>query len=256
MSIALTILGSGTSHGIPMIGCDCDVCMSDDPRDQRTRCSVIFHVDDKNVLIDTAPELRLQCLACNIRDVHAVCYTHHHADHVTGLDDLRRFNWLLGGPLPVYASRETIAHLTRMFTYAFAENRDYPSAIPTLHAHEISGPFEFCGRTITPIRYLHGKLPVLGFRIGRIAYLPDCSEIPEESLRHLHGLDVLVLDALRRRPHPTHFNLEQAIAMAEKIDADRTFFTHIAHELGHEATNRELPAGMQLAFDGLVIEES
>lgn len=237
-----------------MIACDCDVCLSDNPRDQRTRCSAVFHFNGHNMLIDTSPELRIQCLACNITQVHAVCFTHHHADHVTGLDDLRRFNWLLGGPLPVYASRHTLDALARMFTYAFAENRDYPSAIPTLQAREIHGPFELFGTTVTPIPYFHGKLPVLGFRVGGIAYITDCNNIPDESMRLLNDLDVLVLDALRRRPHPTHFNLEQAIAMAQQIDANRTFFTHIAHELGHDATNRELPSGMELAYDGLVLE--
>ena len=253
MAVALTILGSGTSHGIPMIGCDCAVCRSDDPRDRRTRCSVVFSFNSHNVLVDTSPELRLQCLACDVRLVHAVLYTHHHADHVVGLDDLRRFNWLLGGPLPVYANEATLAHLRRMFAYAFDEDRTYPSAIPTLTPHEITGPFELFGQRVIPIPYFHGRLPVFGFRVGNIAYVPDCSEIPRESWPLLRDLDVLVLDALRRRPHPTHFNLEQALVVAEKISAARTFFTHIAHELGHAETEADLPATMKLAYDGLVL---
>ena len=252
-SVRLTILGSGTSHGVPMIGCDCAVCTSQDPRDRRTRCSAVFSIGDRNLLIDTSPELRLQCVACNVKLVHAVLYTHHHADHVVGLDDLRRFNWLLDGPLPIYGNSSTLATLQRMFDYAFVAPQDYPSAIPILQPKVVEGPFELFGFRVTPIPYFHGPLPVLGYRVGGMAYVPDCNRIPPASIELLRGLDVLVLDALRRRRHPTHFNLEEAIAAAKEIGARRTFFTHIAHELEHAATERELPAGMALAFDGLVL---
>lgn len=253
--VRLVILGSGTSHGVPMIACDCPVCTSADPRDRRTRASAVFEFDGRRVLIDTGPELRLQCLACDIRSIDAILYTHHHADHVVGLDDVRRFNWIAGGPLPVHASAPTLARLQRMFEYAFVDDPQYPSAKPTLVPIEITGPFELFGREVIPIPYQHGPLPVLGFRIGRIAYCPDCNEIPAESRRLLRDLDVLVLNALRRRPHPTHFTLAEAVDEAGRIGAERTYFTHMAHELRHAETNAELPAGMELAYDGLVCEE-
>ena len=254
MPLKLTILGSGTSHGVPMIGCDCAVCTSDDPRDKRTRPSAIFTFDNRGVLIDTSPELRLQCLAADVRRVDTVLFTHFHADHVTGLDDVRRFNWLMGGPLDVHADAQTLERLKTMFAYAFTNDDDYPSAKPELRGVRIDGPFDLFGRKIIPIRYMHGPLGVLGFRVGDIAYCPDCSYIPDESLALLRDLDVLVLDALRRRPHPTHFNLEQAVEQARRIGAGRTYFTHLAHELPHARTNAELPDGMELAYDGLVCE--
>ncbi len=257
----LTILGSGTSHGIPMIACDCAVCASADPRDKRSRTSAVFSYPDaaqpatmRHVLIDTSPELRLQCLACNVRHVDAILFTHAHADHVAGLDDVRRFTGFRGPALPVYGSAATLGRVRQMFDYAFMDDPEYPSAKPNLRPVEVTGPFELFGRTVVPIPYAHGATQVLGYRIGAAAYCPDCSGIPEQSLALLTGLDVLVLDALRRRPHPTHFNLEQAVAAARRIAARRTYFTHIAHELGHAATNAELPAGMELAYDGLVCE--
>lgn len=252
MPLRITILGSGTSHGVPMIGCACPVCTSADSRDRRTRTSALFSFEGHHVLVDTSPELRLQCLANDVLRVDAVLITHAHADHIVGLDDLRRFNSLRGGPLEVYADEATLDRLRRMFAYAFQDQPDYPSAKPELLPRTISGPFELFGRQVVPIRYQHGPMPVLGFRIDGIAYCPDCSFMPDESRALLRGLDVLILDGLRRRPHPTHFNLEQAVVEARRIGARRTYFTHIAHELGHAATNAELPAGMELAYDGLV----
>jgi phosphoribosyl 1,2-cyclic phosphate phosphodiesterase len=254
MSVKLTILGSGTSHGVPMIGCDCPVCTSADARDRRTRPSAVFSYNNCNLLIDTSPELRLQCLACGITRVDAVLYTHHHADHLVGLDDIRRFNWLQKGPIPVYANEKTLENVRRVFAYAFIDDPTYPSAKPQLETHAVEGPLELFGREVIPIPYLHGPLPVLGFRVGNIAYCPDCNFIPEESRRLLRGLDVLVLDALRRRPHPTHFTIEQAVEEARRIGAARTYFTHIAHELKHAETESELPPGMFMAYDGLVCE--
>ncbi len=246
-------LGTGTSHGIPMIACDCPVCTSADPHDRRTRCSIVMDFGERAVLVDTSPELRLQCVANGIRRIDAVLFTHHHADHVTGLDDLRRFNHLLGGPMPCYAMPATLAALHRMFPYVFDDDPSYPSHKPRLHPMPIEGdqPFELFGRRITPIRLMHGKTPVLGFRVGAFAYCTDCNHIPDDSLRQLTGLEVLILDGLRRKPHPTHFNLEQAVDMAGRIGAGQTYFTHIAHELAHAETNASLPANMALAHDGL-----
>lgn len=254
MSLRLTILGSGTSHGIPMIACDCPVCTSPDPHDRRTRTSALFSFDDRHVLIDTPPELRLQCVACNVRRIDAVLITHAHADHIAGLDDLRRFNYVLHDVLDVYGNDATLDRLERMFAYAFRERPYHNSAIPHLRARRLTGPVELFGRTITPIPYAHGTTEVYGYRVGDMAYCPDCSGIPDASRALLAGLEVLVLDGLRHTPHPTHFNLEQAIAEAQRIGARRTYFTHIAHELQHATVNAELPDGMQLAYDGLVLE--
>ncbi|MCK6455565.1 MAG: MBL fold metallo-hydrolase [Phycisphaerae bacterium] len=252
--IQVTVLGSGTSHGVPMIACDCAVCTSPDPRDRRTRPSVHVAFDGHAVLIDTAPELRLQCLASGIRRCDAVLYTHHHIDHIAGLDDLRRFNWIQDSTIPCFGSADTLARLREMFRYVFDNDPEYPSHKPQLDLRQIDGPFTLFGRTITPIPLFHGPLPVLGFRMGRFAYCTDVSRIPENSWPLLVDLDVLILDALRRRPHPTHFNLEQAVAAATRIGAKRTYFTHIAHELGQAETDAALPAGMQLAYDRLVVE--
>ncbi len=253
--LKVIVLGSGTSHGVPMIACDCAVCTSRDPRDKRTRPGIALQFDERTILVDTSPELRLQCLANDIRRVDAVLYTHHHIDHIAGLDDLRRFNWLQQAVLPCFGQAATLERLRTMFAYVFDGAEDYPSAKPRLTLHEI-GPgatLDLFGRTIVPILLLHGRLPVLGFRIGRFAYCTDVSEIPNESWSLLKDLDVLILDALRTRPHPTHFNLEQAVEHAHRIGARQTYFTHIAHELGHEETNAKLPAGMALTHDGLCI---
>jgi phosphoribosyl 1,2-cyclic phosphate phosphodiesterase len=320
--LTITVLGSGTSHGIPMIACDCPVCTSPDPRDKRTRASVAIRIDETTdrddaapraelaertnelfgqgrglfgaptILIDTSPELRLQCLANGIRRVDAVLYTHHHIDHIAGLDDLRHFTDFHKSIIPCFGQTATTVRLRAVFAYAFEEDPDYPSTKPHLTLHEVSGSFELPLETspprrpmsgaadkrlpnkqvesairnpiparrdsirITPIPLLHGHLPILGFRIGDFAYCTDASEIPAGSWRLLEGLDVLVLNALRRRRHPTHFNLEQAVEHAVRIAAKRTYFTHIAHELFHETTNRGLPEGMALAHDGLVIRST
>ncbi len=253
-AITVRVLGSGTSHGVPMIACDCAVCTSPDPHDKRSRTSITIEYDETTLLVDTAPELRLQCVANNVRRVDAVLYTHLHIDHMAGLDDLRRFNWLQDQHIPCYGQADTLDRMRCMFPYIFAPNYEYPSAIPQLTLHEIDGPIEIGGRMIQPVPLLHGELPVLGFRVGRFAYCTDVSKIPDDSWPLLADLDVLILDGLRKRPHPTHFNIDQAVEQAAKIGAQRTYFTHIAHELPHAETNRGLPKGMALAFDTQVIE--
>jgi phosphoribosyl 1,2-cyclic phosphate phosphodiesterase len=221
------------------------------------RPSVVIRYDGMNVLVDTSPELRLQAVACGIERVEAVVYTHAHADHVMGLDDVRRFNALRGGPLDVWADEPTHKQLTRCFAYAFVEpdpvsNLFRPHLIRrTVHRGK---PFEVAGRAWTPIPLLHGDMPVLGFRVGDVAYCTDVSKIPDESYELLEGLDVLVLDALQKKKHTTHFSLEEAVREAERIGAKRTFFTHIAHGLSHAGTNAELPANLRLAYDGLVVD--
>ena len=250
----IIMLGTGTSHGIPMIGCDCDVCRSSDPRDRRTRSSIVVETAGHSFLIDTTPELRLQCIACDVCRVDAVLFTHFHADHVAGLDDLRRFNDLQKSPIPCYADAPTSAMLKQMFGYAFEDRPDYPSVKPRLCLETITETLTILGVSVQPIPLMHGDLPVFGFRFGRFAYCTDVNFIPESSFHLLRDLDVLVLDGLRRRPHPTHFNLTEAVQTAQRIGAKQTWFTHIAHELGHEVTNARLPAGMALACDGQVIE--
>lgn len=253
-SIEAIILGSGTSHGVPMIGCDCAVCTSNDPRDKRTRPSIFVRTGGQCILVDTAPELRLQCITNRIHRVDAVLFTHHHADHVTGLDDLRRFNWIMRRPVPLYGTERTLTNLKRMFLYAFETAADSPHSRPQIELHTIDTQrFSIGHETIIPIPLMHGPMPVLGFRFGNFAYCTDCSYIPETSLGLLQNLDALVLDALRRTPHPAHFHLDQAVEAARKIGARETYFTHIAHQLGHEETTQELPDGMALAYDGLRI---
>jgi phosphoribosyl 1,2-cyclic phosphate phosphodiesterase len=251
-SIELLFLGTGTSTGVPMIGCHCPVCDSTDPRDKRTRPSVVISYEGLRVLVDVTPELRVQCVGQHVDSIDAVVLTHAHADHVMGMDDLRRFNAIKNGPLDVWGDEPTHAAVTRCFGYAFAEP-DPASKLfrPRLVRRMIEGPFEIGPMRWTPIRLFHGQMPVLGFRVGRLAYCTDVNRIPEESYPLLEGLDVLVLDALTHKPHATHFSLDEAVAQTARIKAGRTYFTHIAHSLGHAETNAQLPPGVELAYDGL-----
>lgn len=253
--VRVTFLGTGTSHGVPMIGCRCAVCRSTDPHDRRSRPSIHLAVPDgPSILIDTATDLRAQALANDITRVDAVMFTHAHADHVMGLDEVRRFNVLSGRRIPMYADARTADELRRIFAYAFDPPAFRGGGIPEVSLEPIDGPFTVQGVAVTPVPLLHGPLPVLGFRVGAFAYLTDCNAIPESSYALLDGLDVLVLDALRHKPHPTHFSLSEAVAVAGRIGATQTYFTHICHDLGHAVTNATLPAGMALAHDGQVVE--
>ncbi len=256
--IELLFLGTGTSAGVPMIGCHCAVCTSRDAHDKRNRASVVISYGNSaggglptRVLVDTTPELRLQCVANDVHRVDAVVFTHAHADHIMGLDDCRRFNAVRGGPLDVWADARTHGMLRRCFGYAFQEpDAEQKVFRPHLVPRTIDGPFAIAGARWTPVPLMHGDLPVLGFRVGRLAYCTDVSRIPESSYALLEGLDVLVLDALQRKRHTTHFSLEEAVDEAKKIGARRTLFTHIAHGLSHAETNAELPDDIRLAFDG------
>ena len=249
------ILGSGTSHGVPMIGCTCPVCTSTDPRDKRTRCSVVVRYAQQQLMVDTATEMRLQCIACGIDRVDGILFTHHHADHVSGLDDLRRFNWLTGEVVRCYGTARTLCGLRKMFRYAFEDDPHSLHTRPALETVTIEhDPFMIGGARIVPLPLIHGNMEVLGYRFGDFAYCTDCNDIPLATLARMEGLDVLVMDAVRRRPHPAHFNIEQGIAMAQRIGARRTYFTHIAHSLLHAEVEQELPEGISLAYDGLRLE--
>ncbi len=251
--LRLTVLGSGTSMGVPTLGCGCRVCRSTDPRDNRTRPSVLLSVSGQNVVIDTSPDFRQQGLRAGVRRLDAVIYTHGHADHILGLDDIRPFNLKQRELLPVYASRETLVILMRTFSYIFAEGSTQ-STIPGVDLHEINGPFEVMGLKVAPVPAWHGEMAVLGFRFGRAAYLTDFSRVPETSLPLLEGLDDLILDALRDTPHPMHSTVEQSLELARKLKPKRTWFTHISHDLPHEETNARLPQNVRLAYDGLSFE--
>jgi len=249
----ITFLGTGTSVGVPVPTCTCDVCRSTDTRDRRLRPSALLQWDGHGVVIDTSTDFRAQALRHEIARVDAVLFTHAHADHILGLDDLRLYNWRQGAPVPVYGNRETLDALGRTFWYVF-ERENNQSTPPEILSTPVNGPFPLLGREILPVPVFHGRMPILGYRVGSFAYLTDVSEIPESSLDLLHGLDVLVLNALRHTPHPTHFNLEAAVEQAGRIGAGKTYLTHMSHEIGHAAVAPRLPSNVELAYDGLTIE--
>jgi phosphoribosyl 1,2-cyclic phosphate phosphodiesterase len=252
-SLQLTILGSGTSMGVPTLGCRCEVCESSDPRDKRTRPSVLLSYAGRNVVIDTAPDFREQAMRERIDRLDAVIYTHPHADHILGLDDIRPYNLKQGGVVPVYASAETQKTLRRQFAYIF-DDAPTESSLPGVEMHTIDGPFDVFGLTFTPILANHGKQPVLGYRFGAAAYLTDFSSVPQDSKDLLRGLDDFILDALRYTPHPMHSNVAQSLALVKELCPKRAWFTHICHDLGHTEANAKLPEGVQLAYDGLKFE--
>lgn len=249
----VTFLGTGTSTGVPVVTCDCKVCRSDDPRDRRLRPSVLLRWKDASVLIDTSTDLRQQALLHHIDRIDAVLYTHAHADHVLGLDELRLYNWHQRAPVPIYGSTRTLKAISRTFWYVFDEEPP-ESTRPAIERREIQGPFELLGRQVRPVPVEHGSLPILGYRIGHFAYLTDVSHVSETSAAMLRDLDVLVLNALRERPHPTHLNLEGAVAEAGRHGARRTLFTHLSHEMHYATVSAGLPPDVELAYDGLTLE--
>ena len=250
----ITVLGSGTSVGVPTVGCHCDVCTSKDPRDKRLRPSILVSYQGHNVLIDTTPDFRTQALRAKIDHLDAVVFTHAHADHVMGLDDLRPFNFRQKSPIPIFAAPESMTAIRRCFQYIF-DGVKKESNVPQLDPRLIDGsPFDLFGLEFLPIPIMHGRQMIHGFRFGNAAYLTDHSEIPESSMELLQGLDVLFLDALRYKPHPTHSTVDRSVRTVEQLSPRRSFFTHICHDLSHERAESMLPSHIRLAYDGLEIQ--
>jgi len=254
MNATLTVLGSGTSMGVPTIGCDCAVCHSSDPRDRRTRPSVLIEYAGRSVLIDTTPDFREQAIRENIRALDAVLYTHTHADHILGIDDLRPISFRhKPNRLPLYAHPDAAEFIRNMFRYIFDSNYKF-GGLPQVEMHSFEGTLELFGAKFEPVTLIHGDAEIYGFRFGSAAYLTDHSEIPGSSLLKLENLDVLFLDALRYKPHPTHSTVENSLRIVERLRPRRAFFTHICHDLPHEKTNASLPENVRLSYDGMKLE--
>jgi len=251
----VTFLGTGTSVGVPVITCGCDVCTSDDPRNNRLRAGLLLEWEDDGepvrVLVDTTTDLRQQALWVGLERVDAVVYTHHHADHILGLDELRIYNFVHRMAIPLYGRQETLDGIRHTFHYAFDQKA---RGVPRLELIAAEEPFELHGVRIEPVPVEHHRLTISAYRIGSFAYITDCSGIPDESAEALAGVEVLVIDALRREPHPAHFTLEEALAQIERIGAPTAYLTHLSHEFDHATLEAELPDGVRVAYDGLVLE--
>ena len=257
LPLTITFLGTGTSQGVPMVGCHCPVCQSPDPRDNRTRSSIYVSTPECAWVVDTGPEFRMQCLRERIDRVDAVVYTHSHTDHAMGFDDLRPF-CAHGRELPIYASAETMADLRRIFSFAFSSLVQFPGYMRP-QPHLIDGPFKLGGTTLTPFPLKHGRAQVNGYLFesdGRklAAYLSDCKEVAPAVIERIHGVEALIIDALRYTEHPTHLSVSEALEVAAQVEPGATWFTHICHDLGHAETEAKLPAGTRIAYDGLKLE--
>ena len=250
MKATLTVLGSGTSMGVPTIGCACAVCHSADPHDRRTRPSILLEYGGKFVLIDTTPDFREQAIRENIRQLDAVLYTHSHADHILGIDDLRPLSFHRDGGIPLYARPEAAEILRTMFRYIFEPDYKF-GGIARVQLKPIDGPVKLFGACFEPVTVIHGDTEIYGFRFGAAAYLTDFSDIPDQSFAQLEHLDILFLDALRHKPHPTHSTVENSLKIVERVKPRRAFFTHICHDLPHQATNATLPEHVRLSYDGM-----
>ncbi len=258
----ILVLGSGTSHGVPMIGCECEVCKSSNPKNRRFRPSILVRSGEEAILIDTTPELRLQCLTFNVSRVDAVLFTHTHADHIFGLDDVRRFNDLSGKELPVYGDAETLEDIRRIYPYVFKQTQ-LGGGKPRVSLQEVERDFSLFGLNIQSFYVLHGRLPVLSYRFDQpatenspaysAAYVTDVSHIPPDAMERLYGLDVLLLDAVRFDPHPTHFGLYQALEVIAEVKPKFAYLTHLSHHFDHDTVNAQIPENVELSYDGLTI---
>jgi len=253
MNVEITFLGTGTSQGVPTIACDCEVCRSADPRDKRMRTSALVSLDGHPVLIDTTPDLRVQCLQNNVRGVDAVLITHTHADHFLGLDDIRRYTQIQQSPIDLYVHRQHYASLEKVFGYAQAERAGSNPDLPHLWFHPVEKPFSLFGHEVIPILFPHGRAVVTGFRIGPLAYCTDISGMPTEAAAQLQDLELLVLGALRPQPHPAHLSIDQAVEVAQRIGAKQTYLVHMSHQVCHQEQDGLLPDSIHLAYDGLKI---
>ncbi len=254
--VELTFLGTGTSNGIPVIGCSCGVCRSTDPRDRRLRSSAVLRTANQTILIDTSPELRLQALTNNISSIDAVLYTHAHADHMAGFDDLRSFNYVRQARIPVYADHFTTDLMQQRYAYAFEAPFPFFGGKPDVDLHEIDGPFQVGGLEVVPIPVGHGRWTVQGFRFGGLVYITDAKVIPRSSLDLMRGAEVLVINALRHKPHPVHLSLSEALDVIRKVQPQRAYLTHVSHEMGHAETLALLPEHVEPAYDGLTVSVS
>lgn len=248
----ITILGSGTSTGVPMVGCNCPVCSSVDPRDKRTRASIVVELAGKYILVDTSTDLRKQVIREKIPRIDAVLFTHSHADHIHGIDDLRGFHFIHKRIIPCYGEKETLEVIAGNFSYIF-KGLEVAGYAPLLDPHIISGPFTLYGLDITPIPLMHGAMTATGYRFGNVAYLTDLSSIPDASVALLTGVEVLIIDALRYTPHPNHLNIEGALGIVERLQPRRALFTHLTHEVPY-GDGKKLPVGVEFAYDGQAIE--
>lgn len=252
-AMEVLFLGTGTSHGVPLIGCSCPACSSPDEKNKRLRTSALITAGERRILIDTSTDFRQQCLKFGITKIDAVLFTHAHADHIFGLDDIRALNRLNPKEkIPCYADEKTLNEIRHVYSYVFSYP-ELPGGIPMIDLRTIDGPFTAGEIPVQPVPVMHGSAPILAFRIGGLVYMTDCSFIPESSFPHLEGVDTLILDCLRFRPHPTHFSLDQAVATVKRIQPQRAFFTHISHDLEHHSVSAQLPEPIQLAYDGLRI---